>query len=79
MTLQYRLLAASQSSLLREGIERVYGATYPLPELCDPEFVRTAISSGLLHCVVALNSEGQVVGCASTVLDYLMVDCTSEY
>jgi hypothetical protein len=68
VTLEYKLLGSGESALLCQGIERVYGTTYPIPEFYDPAFVAGAIEHGLLHCIVAL-SDQQVVACMSTVLE----------
>lgn len=69
MATQVRILASHGSHLLSEGITRVYGQTYPNPEFYDPLYLRNAIESGQLHCVVATNSCDEVVGCMSTVLE----------
>ena len=52
MSLEYKLLDADESELLCQGIERVYGTTYPSPEFFDSAFVENAVNSGVLHCVV---------------------------
>jgi hypothetical protein len=67
MSLEYKLLDADESELLCRGIERVYGTTYPSPEFYDSAFVENAVNSGVLHCVVAMKSQHEVVGCMSTV------------
>jgi GNAT superfamily N-acetyltransferase len=69
VTVRYQLLQPSQSDLLREGIKRVYGSTYPIPEFYDTDYLQRAISKGMLHCVVVLNENEQVVACMSTVLE----------
>ncbi len=77
MTIQYKRLQAAECELLVAAIKRVYGQTYPMPEFCDPGYLRAAIASGRLYCVVAMNSEQQVVGCMSTVLEQTG-DCTAD-
>ena len=69
MPLEYKLLDVGVSDLLCQGIERVYGTTYPSPEFYNSTFVENAVNSGVLHCVVAMNGQHEVVGCMSTVLE----------
>jgi hypothetical protein len=69
MSLEYKLLDAGESELLCRGIERVYGTTYPSPEFYNSAFVENAVNSGVLHCVVAMKSQHEVVGCMSTILE----------
>jgi GNAT superfamily N-acetyltransferase len=69
VSLEYRLLNARESELLCQGIERVYGSTYPIPEFYDATFVHAAIAEEKLYCVVAMNEEHEVVACMSTVLE----------
>jgi Acetyltransferase (GNAT) domain len=70
VTVRYHLLAPSDAQLLCAGIERVYGDTYPIPEFYDESYLHDAIAASKLHCVVAQNDSGEVVGCMSTVLEY---------
>lgn len=63
------MLKPSQSDLLCEGIERVYGQTYPIEAFYDAHYLRQAMEAGLLHCVVALDAQERVQGCMSTVLE----------
>lgn len=69
MSLQYKILLASECELLCSGIRRVYGESYPVAEFYDPDYLSKAIESGKLHCVVAINGDEQVVACMSTVLE----------
>lgn len=69
MVTRIRLLAPHDSHLLSAGITRVYGQTYPNPEFYDSLYLRSAIESGKLHCVVATDARGDVVACMSTVLE----------
>ncbi|MFK7974901.1 MAG: GNAT family N-acetyltransferase [Halioglobus sp.] len=63
------MLKPSQSELLCEGIERVYGDTYPIEAFYDANYLRSSMEAGLLHCVAALDSNERVQGCMSTVLE----------
>lgn len=67
--LSYRQLEPCDSKLLVQGIERVYGDTYPVPDFYDQGYIAGAIKQQRLHSVVALNSASEVVGCMSTVLE----------
>jgi hypothetical protein len=69
MSLEYKLFCASECELLSSGIRRVYGASYPVPEFYDTDYLSQAIQSNKLHCVVAIDSDEQVVACMSTVLE----------
>jgi hypothetical protein len=69
VTIQYKLLQATECELLITGIRRVYGKTYPVPEFYDPGYLHAAITANKLHCVVAMSSAQQVVGCMSTVVE----------
>ncbi len=69
MTIDYKLLNAKQSELLCSGIREVYGETYPIPEFYDAHYIQTAITSGKLHTVAAINSDHKVIGSMSTVLE----------
>jgi hypothetical protein len=53
--LTYRQLDALDSELLCQGIERVYGHTYPIPEFYDPQYIHAAITQKKLHSIVAMN------------------------
>lgn len=63
------MLQPSQSELLCEGIQRVYGDTYPIEAFYDANYLRTSMEAGLLHCVAALDAQERVQGCMSTVLE----------
>ncbi|MEM9255317.1 MAG: hypothetical protein AAGA91_07710 [Pseudomonadota bacterium] len=68
-SLSFHTLSAAQGSLLADGIRRVYGDTYPMTDLYDMDYVRRMINGGLLHTVVAMNGDSEVVGQMSTVLE----------
>jgi hypothetical protein len=70
VNIQYQLLTPSDAELLRSGIDVVYGDTYPIPEFYDPAYLQGAIDTGKVRSVVALNGNGELVVCMSTILEY---------
>jgi len=69
VSIHYQLLESSDAPLLVSAIERVYGATYPIPEFYDADYIAQAIDAGKLRTVVAMADSGEIAGCMSTVLE----------
>lgn len=66
----YRMLEPAESLAILRGAYRVFGYTYPLPELYVPEQMAALLASGAYHCAGAVTPEGEVVSHAALrVLD----------
>ena len=50
-------------------IYRCYGYTYPDPSLYEERHVRRLLRAGILHSVVAVTADGEIVGHCALVLD----------
>ncbi len=69
VSIHYRLLNASQATPFAEGIRRVYGDSYPLPEMYDAGYVESQLRAGSLYVAVASNDLGEVVGTSGAVVE----------
>ena len=69
MSIHYSLLEASEAEKFSEGIRRVYGDSYPLPEMYDVNYIENKLHDGSLYVAVASNELGEVVGTTGAVVE----------
>ena len=62
LQLEVRKMEPKDAEGLIQCVYRCYGSSYPNPILYDPQKLDAALSEGLLHSVVALDTEGELIG-----------------
>ena len=69
MSIHFSLLDTSQAAKFSEGITRVYGDSYPLPEMYDVAYLTDKLADGSLYAAVACNDLDEVIGTSGALVE----------